>query len=81
MGVRGVTLNNFFYSVHADFLLLMRGDSFLRIQIFTKNSVQSDAKSQSLVEENREFCEITTYLCLKVAHLKISTARNVHIFH
>ena len=52
----------------------MRIDSFLRIPIITKNLMEFDAKSLSLVAKNREFCrffcEIIMYLGKKVAQLK-----------
>ena len=48
-----------------DFLLLMNGDSFLRIQISTMNSMEFDQKH--LVGKIVNFADLMTHLFKKVA--------------
>ena len=55
MGVGNSKAYQFFYSVQTNFLLPMRGDSFLKIRIFTKNQRLSDAKNHFLVVRNHIF--------------------------
>ena len=84
MEVGGCNKEHFFYNIHFNFLLQIRGDSFLRIQIFTEIFMQFDPKSCHSVAKKLElqpiFREIILYLFKKVRHLRKYQLRKNFIF-